>query len=575
MEGEKVYKKDPSRLSRLLRLLGATFDPRALAHVFRLINYYNYTHVAELRKATVGRDVRISPNASFANGANIVLGDRVRIGAHVSLWAGPGRGRIVLGDDTIIAPGVMLTASNYRFDDGSPVTKQAMEEADIIIGVDVWIGYGAVILPGVRIGDRAIIGAGAVVRSDVPNNGIVAGNPGKVMGMRRGAQALAATQALINPVNPGILDLIRAELPRISEPQLPLAFNQAGVDSFDLITLRTALEAATRLTLPDQEWAAITSLEDVAKLASFAGWAGPAKPMPPVAAKQPDTPAHSATVPPATSQITGKSNRTYLLNMPQMALSGLSESWLFKEIGDIHWGMITHYLQSPSSAITDDMGDRLYATFTRIMLTASPSLRGFRENQAFDINSGLERYGASFFFGSHQITGPQGSCTATTMSTFAKYGERGENTSLIKGTPMLPVPDGLPSIAGFPEFGTEYRTRRAAEPGPAIFSCDYEILPPHDINGVGLLYFAAYPMIFDLCFERSEGKGFLIGTSTVSKDICYFANSEPTETLRFDLHLRGEADGKIRHVASLSRTSDGKRMAEIISVKQRVEKLIL
>ena len=302
--------------------------------------------------------------------------------------------------------------------------------------------------------------------------------------------------------------------------------------------------------------------------------------MPAAAAKRPDMPVVAASAPVsaapvAAAPLTGRSHRAYVLNMPQMALSGLSESWLFKEVGDIHWGMITQYLQSPSSAITDDLGDRLYATFTRIMLTAAPSLRGFRENQAFDIRSGLERYGASFFFGSHQVSGPEGSCTATTMSTFAKYGERGENTSLIKGTPILPVPDGLPSIASFPAFGTAYRNRRAAEPAPAVYSCDYEILPPHDINGVGLLYFAAYPMVFDLCFERNEGKGFLLGTSTVSKDICYFANSEPTETLQFDLQSRTEADGQIRHVASLSRKSDGKRMAEITSVKQRVEKLIL
>ena len=68
------------------------------------------------------------------------------------------RRKNLLGDDVLLAPNIMITAANYRFNDGSPVTKQAMDERDVIIGDDVWIGYGAVVLAGVTIGDRAIIG---------------------------------------------------------------------------------------------------------------------------------------------------------------------------------------------------------------------------------------------------------------------------------------------------------------------------------------------------------------------------------------------------------------------------------
>jgi probable biosynthetic protein (TIGR04098 family) len=139
----------------------------------------------------------------------------------------------------------------------------------------------------------------------------------------------------------------------------------------------------------------------------------------------------------------------------------------------------------------------------------------------------------------------------------------------MKGAPALPDPEAIPSLPALPEFGAEYRARRAQEPEGNLYECDYEILPPHDINGVGLLYFAAYPSVFDLCFERCEGKGFLLGHSTVSKDILYFANSEPTETLRFRLRAREEEGDLIRHTASLYRTSDGKPMAEVASVKRR------
>lgn len=184
MAEEKVFKARTTRAQRFLRLIASLLDPRALGHMAKIVNYYNVTHVAELRRARRGRSMRISPTTSFANGHNIVLGDRVHLGAGTSLWAGPDSARIVLGDDVLIAPNVMITAANYRFNEGSPVTDQAMDEAEIRIGRDVWIGFGAVILPGVTIGDGAIIGAASVVRRDVGAGAIVAGNPARVVGQR-------------------------------------------------------------------------------------------------------------------------------------------------------------------------------------------------------------------------------------------------------------------------------------------------------------------------------------------------------------------------------------------------------
>lgn len=179
-----VYKKKRSLRQRVLRLLGSILDPRNAIHTFKILNYYSYTHVTELRQVKLGRGVIVAPNVSLANGRNIEIGDRSRIGANVSIWAGPGQGRIVIGPDALFAPNVMLTAANYRFNDGSPVTAQAMDEGDIIVGRDVWFGYGVVVLPGVTIGDRAILAAGAIITKDVAPNAIVGGNPAKVIGQR-------------------------------------------------------------------------------------------------------------------------------------------------------------------------------------------------------------------------------------------------------------------------------------------------------------------------------------------------------------------------------------------------------
>lgn len=178
-----------SRRRRALRLLGSLLDPRAWAHAVKLVNYYNYSHVTPLRSLRPGPGAAISPNATFSYPERIEIGRRLSLGARCHLWAGPSRGRIVIGDDVLFGPEVMVTAAGYRFDDGAPVTAQAMDEADVVIGNDVWLGTRAIVLPGARIGNGAIVAAGAVVRGEVPAFAIVAGVPARVVGDRRRSDA--------------------------------------------------------------------------------------------------------------------------------------------------------------------------------------------------------------------------------------------------------------------------------------------------------------------------------------------------------------------------------------------------
>ncbi len=181
---ELVRKDSPRKAQRGLRLIASLFDPRAWLHLFKLVNFYNYSHVTPLRSVTFAGERNVSPDAVFQNPERIFIGHRARIGSRCHLWAGPRDGRISIGDDVLFGPDVLLTAASYRHDLGHPVTEQPMGEGDITIGNDVWFATRAVVLPGTTIGDGSIVAAGAVVRGNFPPMSIIAGSPAKSVSQR-------------------------------------------------------------------------------------------------------------------------------------------------------------------------------------------------------------------------------------------------------------------------------------------------------------------------------------------------------------------------------------------------------
>ena len=89
-----------------------------------------------------------------------------------------GRGGITVGNDVFIGPKVNLITINHDVD---PDNRSATYGRPIVIEDKVWIGINSTILPGVRIGYGAIVGAGSVVTKDVPAMTIVAGNPARII----------------------------------------------------------------------------------------------------------------------------------------------------------------------------------------------------------------------------------------------------------------------------------------------------------------------------------------------------------------------------------------------------------
>jgi maltose O-acetyltransferase len=123
-----------------------------------------------------GDSVWMQPPFFCDYGTNIELGERVFFNFNCVVLDVC---RVRIGDFTLCGPAVQIYTPMHPFD----AEQRRREEfgKPIEIGSDVWIGGGAIVLPGVRIGSRAVIGAGSVVTRDVPDGVFAAGNPCRVI----------------------------------------------------------------------------------------------------------------------------------------------------------------------------------------------------------------------------------------------------------------------------------------------------------------------------------------------------------------------------------------------------------
>lgn len=171
--GEPYVADDPemarlqARARRLARDYAEAYDedaPRAQAILEQLLG-------------SVGTGVDIRPPFFVDYGTNISIGARTFINFNLTALD---VARITIGADCQLATGVQLLTPTHPLEQG-PRRAKLESAKSISIGDNVWIGGGAIVLPGVSIGDDSVVGAGAVVTKDVPAGVVVAGNPARVI----------------------------------------------------------------------------------------------------------------------------------------------------------------------------------------------------------------------------------------------------------------------------------------------------------------------------------------------------------------------------------------------------------
>ena len=131
---------------------------------------------------SAGANINIERGASFGTGKNLQIGNNSGLGVNCRII-----GQVAIGDDVMMGPDVLFLTTAHRFDRVDlPMIRQGLAlEKKITVSNDVWIGARCIFLPGVTIGEGSVIGAGSVVTRDIPAFCVAAGNPARVLKMRR------------------------------------------------------------------------------------------------------------------------------------------------------------------------------------------------------------------------------------------------------------------------------------------------------------------------------------------------------------------------------------------------------
>lgn len=150
-----------------------------------LFDYNNQTRPSDLKRkdtllrgllGSAGSEIWMESPVHMAYGCNVHIGNWFYSNFNLSLVDD---GEIFIGDHCMIAPNVTITTTGHPVE-GEFRRKGTQFSLPIHIGNDVWIGAGAILLPGVTIGNNVVIGAGSVVTKDIPDNVVAYGEPCRI-----------------------------------------------------------------------------------------------------------------------------------------------------------------------------------------------------------------------------------------------------------------------------------------------------------------------------------------------------------------------------------------------------------
>lgn len=263
-----------------------------------------------------------------------------------------------------------------------------------------------------------------------------------------------------------------------------------------------------------------------------------------------------------------------ILGMPHLCRTGLSETWLLKELGHRHWFMLAQMAGMTTPNFRDGDGEPVYAAFRALSISGG-DFSSARENDVLTLSSRLARVSRTQVASRHIMTICDRSIGEVEMvSAFVRRSPNGSNHSVARV-----VVDGLPAIeAGMPirslaRLATDFRAGRveahlgfATGAGDALASSIFEPCPSQDFNGAGFLYFTSYLSFVDRA-EWLFDRQYALSASTVRRDVFFHANVDPGESILVELIDVRPMEAALAHRWRIRRCGVGGTIADIFSIR--------
>ncbi|WP_042263164.1 Pnap_2097 family protein [Paraburkholderia heleia] len=266
----------------------------------------------------------------------------------------------------------------------------------------------------------------------------------------------------------------------------------------------------------------------------------------------------------------------YIAGMPELAFAGLSEQWLLRTCGQLHWNALAAQAQLNTPDFYDDEGRKSYAAFTAIRVREA-RLEDVSENQRFAIEADVRRIAGARHFGLFRVFTTESVVTnVEMMSTFVRREQAGDNRSVCKamfaGSPAPATPAAAQALIAqakrlrVGDWTRHGRLDRAAHAVEHVV--DYLPCPSLDFNGAHLLYFASFQSMVERAEWHWRSAQHSAPPTLAERDMVFYGNANVGDRLTLSFGARHAGHDGLSHWCTISRAADGMRIAEVITHKR-------
>lgn len=243
----------------------------------------------------------------------------------------------------------------------------------------------------------------------------------------------------------------------------------------------------------------------------------------------------------------------YLIGMPHLSFNGLSENWLMKECGDIHWRL----LQIPSQNLVDKNGYRIYPSFVTYHFNGN--LKAIKEGDFLSINSTINKITEKRLISSHISE----YFTLYLVSIFLKK----DDTNINFKTSLPTVDLSISKLETDQQILCMDKNLRRNMDNflVADYVYTYTPVPEMDFNGAQFLYFANYQKIIEIA-EWNTLQPFIndiVNFSIQDRKIFYFSNIDVYDKLKVEIHQGTFNSSLLNYTALIHNIDKNKKMAEV------------